>query len=132
MIFDEVKRSWGAGGCPDVEAVHGVLRLRPIVIVRFDLRNHCVRDPVANRFLEWSDAVIKGFAGDFQARNEILGRRKNCEPRLCDFRSEEHTSELQSLMRISYAVLCLKKKKKQQQTKTQAIANKCNKRKKHN
>src|SRR3546814_6854933 len=32
-----------------------------------------------------------------------------------DARSEEHTSELQSLMRISYAVFCLKKKK---QTKT--------------
>src|SRR3546814_7127087 len=29
-------------------------------------------------------------------------------------RSEEHTSELQSLMRTSYAVFCLKKKKKQQ------------------
>src|SRR3546814_4497537 len=29
-----------------------------------------------------------------------------------DSRSEEHTSELQSLMRISYAVFCLKKKKK--------------------
>src|SRR3546814_6294849 len=29
-----------------------------------------------------------------------------------DRRSEEHTSELQSLMRISYAVFCLKKKKK--------------------
>src|SRR3546814_8893414 len=29
-------------------------------------------------------------------------------------RSEEHTSELQSLMRISYAVLCWKKKKKQE------------------
>src|SRR3546814_3282346 len=29
-----------------------------------------------------------------------------------DARSEEHTSELQSLMRISYAVLCLKKKHK--------------------
>src|SRR3546814_1148035 len=28
-----------------------------------------------------------------------------------DVRSEEHTSELQSLMRISYAVFCLKKKK---------------------
>src|SRR3546814_10536222 len=28
-----------------------------------------------------------------------------------DFRSEEHTSELQSLMRISYAVFCLNKKK---------------------
>src|SRR3546814_1297691 len=30
-----------------------------------------------------------------------------------DARSEEHTSELQSLMRISYAVFCLKKKKQQ-------------------
>src|SRR3546814_4735660 len=38
-------------------------------------------------------------------------------PRLCEAerqRSEEHTSELQSLMRISYAVFCLKKKKEQQ------------------
>src|SRR3546814_4701655 len=32
------------------------------------------------------------------------------------FRSEEHTSELQSLMRISYAVFCLTKKQKQQTT----------------
>src|SRR3546814_9878842 len=31
-------------------------------------------------------------------------------PRLVGLRSEEHTSELQSLMRISYAVFCLKKK----------------------
>src|SRR3546814_4985844 len=35
-----------------------------------------------------------------------LRRRKQPDPR-----SEEHTSELQSLMRISYAVFCLKKKK---------------------
>src|SRR3546814_11166332 len=34
-----------------------------------------------------------------------------------DSRSEEHTSELQSLMRISYAVFCLKKKKKKKKTK---------------
>src|SRR3546814_4247548 len=33
--------------------------------------------------------------------------------RIEGFRSEEHTSELQSLMRISYAVFCLTKKKKQ-------------------
>src|SRR3546814_4081585 len=32
-------------------------------------------------------------------------------------RSEEHTSELQSLMRISYAVFCLKKKKKNKEQK---------------
>src|SRR3546814_7503531 len=38
-------------------------------------------------------------------------------------RSEEHTSELQSLMRISYAVFCLKKKKKNK------LIKKCNKHK---
>src|SRR3546814_5160806 len=37
--------------------------------------------------------------------------RSNCNPE----RSEEHTSELQSLMRNSYAVFCLKKKTKTQQ-----------------
>src|SRR3546814_2536939 len=38
--------------------------------------------------------------------------RKACRPLRClpPIRSEEHTSELQSLMRISYAVFCLKKK----------------------
>src|SRR3546814_9026739 len=35
---------------------------------------------------------------------------------LSQIRSEEHTSELQSLMRISYAVFCLKKKKKNSHT----------------
>src|SRR3546814_7464152 len=35
-------------------------------------------------------------------------------PQRVRLRSEEHTSELQSLMRISYDVFCLKKKKKQQ------------------
>src|SRR3546814_5737967 len=36
-------------------------------------------------------------------------------------RSEEHTSELQSLMRISYAVFCLKKKKKKRNKTKQRI-----------
>src|SRR3546814_4561454 len=34
----------------------------------------------------------------------------------CGMRSEEHTSELQSLMRISYAVFCLKKKTEERYT----------------
>src|SRR3546814_4363754 len=38
------------------------------------------------------------------------------------YRSEEHTSELQSLMRISYAVFCLKKKKKIHSLPTQSIS----------
>src|SRR3546814_7487920 len=36
-------------------------------------------------------------------------------------RSEEHTSELQSLMRISYAVFCLKKKKNTRKTKNRTV-----------
>src|SRR3546814_5793477 len=36
--------------------------------------------------------------------------RRHCVCECCPYRSEEHTSELQSLMRISYAVFCLKKK----------------------
>src|SRR3546814_7537427 len=42
---------------------------------------------------------------------QLTGRLLRATSVLC--RSEEHTSELQSLMRISYAVFCLKKKKKQ-------------------
>src|SRR3546814_10535725 len=41
-------------------------------------------------------------------------------------RSEEHTSELQSLMRISYAVFCLKKKKNNTKQTTQHYKNKPN------
>src|SRR3546814_6610659 len=44
-------------------------------------------------------------------RRPILVEDRICVPVLGP-RSEEHTSELQSLMRISYAVFCLKKKKK--------------------
>src|SRR3546814_2397567 len=46
-------------------------------------------------------------------RDAHLPPAREAVERLC-LRSEEHTSELQSLMRISYAVFCLKKKKKQQ------------------
>src|SRR3546814_1607230 len=43
---------------------------------------------------------------------EHAAHRFRCQPQVVgDVRSEEHTSELQSLMRISYAVFCLKKKK---------------------
>src|SRR3546814_5799136 len=57
----------------------------------------------------------------FADRGSKAGAGAACLPWL---RSEEHTSELQSLMRISYAVFCLKKKKNyikkhQQYTNTQ-------------
>src|SRR3546814_8217651 len=50
------------------------------------------------------------------SRARAAGRRNSLRSRQCRRqpgadRSEEHTSELQSLMRISYAVFCLQKKK---------------------
>src|SRR3546814_5600168 len=49
-----------------------------------------------------------------KSRADRLSRslRRACPARPHRRRSEEHTSELQSLMRISYAVFCLKKKRK--------------------
>src|SRR3546814_8177373 len=57
----------------------------------------------------------------FAFAHALAGNEYFALPRLFDLcrrmdprkRSEEHTSELQSLMRISYAVFCLKKTKKQ-------------------
>src|SRR3546814_12506919 len=46
-----------------------------------------------------------------RCRQEHLAQPHPEEPRRPPRRSEEHTSELQSLMRISYAVYCLKQKK---------------------
>src|SRR3546814_3989813 len=63
-------------------------------------------------------------ATDSRSRDDTIRRVGICRCRFCTFsddvandvdiaaRSEEHTSELQSLMRISYAVFCLKKKQK--------------------
>src|SRR3546814_1693550 len=49
-----------------------------------------------------------------EGSSKRVGREKDKDTLMrIDARSEENTSELQSLMRISYAVFCLKKKKKQ-------------------
>src|SRR3546814_5269535 len=57
----------------------------------------------------------EGFGPDMADRLDhqaIAARREDIAPAPFEFRSEEHTSELQSLMRIPYAVFCLKKKNK--------------------
>src|SRR3546814_11352211 len=53
--------------------------------------------------------LLHGEAGALRVVNDLVGDAADQETA---YRSEEHTSELQSLMRISYAVFCLKKKKK--------------------
>src|SRR3546814_9967463 len=82
-------------------------------IARVELRGQPLDDATLARRIpafEHEDAALA--VGDMRRLDAL-------EPLLeCDqIRSEEHTSELQSLMRISYAVFCLKKKK----------ANKCTK-----
>src|SRR3546814_4664764 len=60
-------------------------------------------------------------AGQMQGDAAVERLQSGCETVLLrDVRSEEHTSELQSLMRISYAVFCLKKKNKNYYEKTKS------------
>src|SRR3546814_2298658 len=61
-----------------------------------------IRDMLRPMLREWLDANLPELVQKMVAQ-EIA--------RLTEGRSEEHTSELQSLMRISYAVFCLKQKK---------------------
>src|SRR3546814_9817152 len=60
-----------------------------------------------------------------EGRRRDRGRRSLRRQPHCSFwvRSEEHTSELQSLMRISYAVFCLKKKKRKKQNENNGSKN---------
>src|SRR3546814_4875761 len=61
--------------------------------------------PLSSDFLDY-----RGFRGHEYRQSQSLVI-------LPETRSEEHTSELQSLMRISYAVFCLKKQNKKHQQK---------------
>src|SRR3546814_3445699 len=65
-----------------------------------------LRDDPDWQAFAWSAGMTGAIGGAL-----MLGYR---QPQTSLTRSEEHTSELQSLMRISYAVFCLKKKNKQQ------------------
>src|SRR3546814_4892102 len=72
-------------------------------------------EPIARRMAELLDGVVLDESRNALGRQRIAHLRE--ELRTYDrqheappIRSEEHTSELQSLMRISYAVFCLKKK----------------------
>src|SRR3546814_6026075 len=110
----------GTVGNPFTRGALGVARVLGVLIVLADedhrqLPHRCK----VQRFMECADvrsAITE--VGDRHARfaAQLRGQRKTAGDRhaRADDRSEEHTSELQSLMRISYAVFCLKKKIKQQ------------------
>src|SRR3546814_10156599 len=68
--------------------------------------------------LGWEEVAFPKpvFAGDtLRTETEVIALRESKSRPERGIRSEEHTSELQSLMRISYAVLCLKKKQSTKQ-----------------
>src|SRR3546814_8065064 len=88
------------------------------------LRLWASTNPAARAFLFWARMPVATRDGDAfvlhdqrymqpLARDRFMVRVRAPRPStaLDEMRSEEHTSELQSLMRISYAVFCLKKKK---------------------
>src|SRR3546814_3582334 len=83
------------------------------------------------RYIEFRDELPRNPVGrvlKYQLRDE--GRTPATWDRE-DARSEEHTSELQSLMRISYAFFCLKKKNKHQKSRhysAPCMHNNCSKR----
>src|SRR3546814_7283311 len=86
---------------------------------RVDIGEFLPRQPVHQVKIDRVDVA------QAQRRDDALDMRQRLDApdRLLDVRSEEHTSELQSLMRISYAVFCLKKKKQTHTTYTYSRLN---------
>src|SRR3546814_1161881 len=90
-LFRSIRRAGALGR----EGVVVVKRCKPQQDLRFDL------PAVGPHTIETMEAVHASVLALEAGRTVLLDR---------DERSEEHTSELQSLMRISYAVFCLKNK----------------------
>src|SRR3546814_3501555 len=107
----------GHGAEIEIGAVGHAQRSRTVVIVDVAtidaVGSECLLS--VHKWLEGGDTRrddhLRGAAVLAERQIEIVedGRRDGY-PRLPAIRSEEHTSELQSLMRNSYAVFCLKKK----------------------
>src|SRR3546814_6911445 len=77
-----------------------------------------------DEFLGWAAPILrKAFGGSGPAWEEPNLRRVYTRVRPGLIRSEEHTSELQSLMRISYAVFCLNKNKQRTANDSTPIPN---------
>src|SRR3546814_1816837 len=85
------------GSYPDQSRIYDGLRKIGVLGKETIARMNCFRP-----------ASLRGGEDFIASKIAFYGRRR---------RSEEHTSELQSLMRISYAVFCLKKKKKKHRRK---------------
>src|SRR3546814_7396118 len=81
----------------------GIATMKAVVCKELGLPEKLVVEDVPSPKMGIGDVRIKVAGADVNFPDVLIIQGK---------RSEEHTSELQSLMRISYAVFCLKKKKK--------------------
>src|SRR3546814_1050638 len=99
-------RCGGAGGEPACAVAAADLAIGE------DVRRELVREGRIVGEIVGVDAVVDDprWPAGGQASPQIVKPRRDA-PAVAGIRSEEHTSELQSLMRISYAVFCLKQKK---------------------
>src|SRR3546814_3788706 len=88
----------------DVEGRKGRLRVPDHV----EMDGQPIRSPVDGAEIRAQIRLPNGF--EYEVAEVGSGSSRSIDPMRLE-RSEEHTSELQSLMRISYAVFCLKKKK---------------------
>src|SRR3546814_2919660 len=70
-----------------------------------------ISDPLTGLRFLGNLELVPTYIDNMDIRYELYGERSQMLA-ISGFRSEEHTSELKSLMRISYAVFCLKKKNK--------------------
>src|SRR3546814_7343009 len=98
-----VARAPGLAEVGDVAALAGKIA-RAVAVIDVDAAGELAIEAAPGQLFGQPDLRVGGIAQDIEVVAPVgllLAKR---------FRSEEHTSELQSLMRISYAVFCLKKK----------------------
>src|SRR3546814_483495 len=93
-----------------------------------EVAQHAPLEPAWSIAFRWPDGArdCEAVAVDARRGEVLLISKKRTPPELFALRSEEHTSELQSLMRISYAVFCLKKKNTHYRMTQHTIINKQN------
>src|SRR3546814_4754946 len=100
-------KAYGGGGLTAAETK----------VLREEMRRITARNPLNSFGISMLGPALLKYGSEEQkldylpkiARGEIRWCQGYSEPNAGSDRSEEHTSELQSLMRISYAVLCLQK-----------------------
>src|SRR3546814_5440826 len=101
-----------SGGCLDVER-HHMIGAMPAERLKELMAEHLAtvhRTPYVIEFVHFHHDMFKVELPITKCGEAVVARIAAVEMALNIGRSEEHTSELQSLMRISYAVFCLQKK----------------------